>query len=160
MPKYKSRSLNDYTLKNINLRNNQNYIINKKRENEILLNYLSKRKIFSSPLNLIWKVIYFIWKEIFFDLSWSKNWFFLLWIIQFLIISLLVIPVIIFLYSISYSFLFFFILFLIYFELKIFKIFYNYFNMRILVLWIRKSNTTYKRNYNQKLKCDYLFKIK
>lgn len=155
----------DYFLSNKNLRNNQNYIIDKSIKNNMIFEYLFIYKKLIFPLNIFSKIIVIVIKEFILDKLKIKNKYLFISFIHFLlfILFVLLIPIITLLDS---FFVYFCILIFIYLQLFISKKFFNYFRVFVLTLWFRKGNTTYKRSYEEKLirhiyltKDDYLKKL-
>jgi hypothetical protein len=63
MVNFNNTFTDDYNLENYNLKNNQNYIIDKKMKIDMLFNYINSQENFIFPLGIIFKLVFSFFKK-------------------------------------------------------------------------------------------------
>lgn len=146
----------DYNLENYNLKNNQNYIIDKKMKIDMLFDYINSQENFIFPSWIIFKWIFSFFKKHVVRIEiYDKFLFFIginfifMWIF-FWFISI---------FSIEINFnIFIYAIFSLYFSFFITKIFIDYFSLKVYVLWFKKGKTLFEPSYKEKLVWFFKFK--
>lgn len=140
-------SLNDdYSLNVKNIRNNQNYVIGKKNKTHIILDHLYSSKKWSFPINILNTIFFILVKKIIIEIFNIENkvkwiiWVYLIFTIFFIILF----PIFLSLYNIFWGIVYLlYVILYIYYTTTFSKLFVNYLEIWVYVVWFRNNNLKY-----------------